>query len=307
MSTAVNLHSPRFWPVWLGFSILRLVSWLPFRLQLWLGRGLGRLVLRFSSKRVHIARRNLEYCFPNQPEEWIDKVLHAHFENLGMSVFEMAMAWYRPQRLAGRWRFEGIEHLEAHTPGPVILLTGHFGALEVGGTALNAEGLIFDAVYREDRNPLVTELVRRGRERSGRRTIEKASIKQMVRSLRDNVPVWYAPDQSYRRKHSALIDFFGVPAMTNTATTTLAKLGKAQVIGFFPHRRSDYSGYDITITAPMSGIPSDDAVADTIRMVGLLEDNVRRSPEQYFWVHRKFKGRPEPLPDVYRRESDTAA
>ncbi|MEL7310851.1 MAG: lipid A biosynthesis lauroyl acyltransferase [Pseudomonadota bacterium] len=307
MSAVTTHRNPRYWPIWMGFGILRLVSWLPFHTQLGLGRWLGRLAHRFASKRVHIARRNLETCFPDKSKPWIDETLKGHFENLGMSIFEMAMAWYRPQRLAGRWRFDGIEHLDALTPGPVILLTGHFGPLEIGGTALKAHGLVFDAVYREDRNPLVTELIRRGRERSGRRTIEKASIKQMVRSLRDGVPVWYAPDQSYRRKQSALIDFFGVPAMTNTATTTLAKLGKAKVVGFFPHRRPDYSGYDITITPPLLDVPSEDAVADTITMVGLLEAHVRRSPAQYFWVHRKFKGRPDHLPDIYRTESDTAA
>lgn len=216
-----SFHAPRYWPTWIGFWLLRLLSFLPFKAQLRLGRSVGRLALKLSPKRAQVTRRNLQTCFPEYDADWIEDTVTRHFENLGMGVFEMAMAWYRPQRLKGRWRFNGIEHLSANTPGSVILITGHFGALEVGGTALKSEGLIFDAVYREDRSPLVTELTRRGRERSGRQTIEKSNIKQMVRSLRDGIPVWYAPDQSYRRKHSAMINFFGEPAMTNTATSNL--------------------------------------------------------------------------------------
>ncbi|MEM6819759.1 MAG: lipid A biosynthesis acyltransferase [Pseudomonadota bacterium] len=297
--TDSSFRAPRYWPTWIGFSMLRFLSFLPFDTQLKLGRSVGRLALRLSPKRAEVTRRNLRTCFPEHADEWIESTVTRHFENLGMGVFEMAMAWYRPQRLEGRWRFTGLEHLAANTPGPVILITGHFGALEVGGTALKSEGLIFDAVYREDRSALVTELTRRGRERSGRRTIEKSNIKQMVRSLRDGVPVWYAPDQSYRRKHSAMIDFFGEPAMTNTATSTLAKLGRATVIGFYPHRRADFSGYDIEITAPLEPFPTEDSIDDTSRLVSQLEDQIRRSPDQYFWVHRKFKGRPERFPDIY--------
>lgn len=296
--------APKFWGVWIGFGLLRLASLLPFGWQLSTGRALGRTFMRWSAKRVRIARANLMTCFPDRDDEWIERTLTGHFENLGMSVFEMAMAWYRPSRLQGRWRFDGIEHLDTHTPGAIILLTGHFGALEIGGTALKARGLEFDAVYRQDRSPLVTELTRRGREQSGRQTIEKANIKRMVRSLREGVPVWYAPDQSYRRKHSALVDFFGEPAMTNTATSALAKLGRAKVVGYFPHRRADYSGYDIVVYEALDNFPSGDDVADTVRLVEMLETQIRRSPAQYFWVHRKFKGRPEPLPDLYRRETD---
>ncbi len=294
-----SFHAPRYWPTWIGFWLLRLLSFLPFKAQLRLGRSVGRLALKLSPKRAQVTRRNLQTCFPEYDADWIEDTVTRHFENLGMGVFEMAMAWYRPQRLKGRWRFNGIEHLSANTPGSVILITGHFGALEVGGTALKSEGLIFDAVYREDRSPLVTELTRRGRERSGRQTIEKSNIKQMVRSLRDGIPVWYAPDQSYRRKHSAMINFFGEPAMTNTATSTLARLGRARVIGFYPHRRADLSGYDIEITAPLEPFPTADAVEDTNRLVRQLEDQIRRSPDQYFWVHRKFKGRPENYPNLY--------
>ena len=290
--------APRYWGVWLLFGLLRAVSLLPFSWQMAAGRALGRLAYRVAGSRRHIARRNLELCFPALTAAEIEALTRAHFENLGMSVFEMAMAYYRPQRFDGRVRVHGYEHLQRADDGHVILLTAHFGALEVGGTALKRRGLVFDAVFRKDRSPLVTELIRRGRERAGRQTIEKANIKQMIRSLRSGIPVWYAPDQSYRRKQSELLPFMGVPAMTNTATSSLARLGKARVIGFFPHRNADCSGYDIEICAPLEDFPGDDAAADALRINALIETHIRRSPAQYFWVHRKFKGR-DGLTDAY--------
>ena len=103
----------------------------------------------------------------------------------------------------------------------------------------------------------------------------------MVRSLREGVLVWYAPDQSYHLKQSALIPFFGVPAMTNIATTTLAKLGKAKVLPFFPRRKPE-GGYEVLILPPIEDFPSDDPIADTKKYVALLEEQIRRCPEQYY-------------------------
>lgn len=289
---------PRWWPLWLGFGLLRAFSLLPFAWQLAAGRGIGRLALRVATKRRRIASRNLRLCFPELDGARRRALLHAHFENLGMGIAEMASAWYRPQRLRRRLRLHGYEHIEALEHRRIIILTAHFGALEVGGVALADTGLVFDAVYRKDRNPLADELIRRGRERAGRATIEKANIRAMVRSLRAGVPVWYAPDQSYRRKQSETIPFFGHPAQTNTATSALARLADAAVVMFVPRRNADGS-YDITISPVLDDFPTDDATADTERIVGLIEDAVRAAPEQYFWVHRRFKGAHPGAPDAY--------
>ena len=120
----------------------------------------------------------------------------------------------------------------------------------------------------------------------------------MVRSLKAGRPVWYAPDQSYNRKGSEVIPFFGVPAMHTTATSTLARLGRARVVPFFPRRMPDGS-YDMILLPALDNFPTDDPVADTRRYVHLLEEHVRSCPEQYFWVHRKFKDLPEGYPDYY--------
>ncbi|MEM9056570.1 MAG: lipid A biosynthesis lauroyl acyltransferase [Pseudomonadota bacterium] len=301
-----GLFGPRYWGTWVGFLLLRALSFAPFRWQMAVGRALGRLAFKVATSRRRIASRNLRLCFPELDADAHAQLLRAHFENLGLSVAEMAMSWHRPQRLRGRIRLHGAEHLDAVGHGRIIILTAHFGALEVGGVALADTGLVFDAVYREDRNPLANELIRRGRERAGRETIEKSNIRGMVRSLRADVPVWYAPDQSYRRKQSETIPFFGVPAQTNTATSALARLAKAAVVLFVPVRRADGT-YDITVSAPLTDFPGEDAVADTVRVMGLIEDAIRKAPEQYFWVHRRFKGVPTGDGDPYDALADEDA
>jgi len=129
-------------------------------------------------------------------------------------------------------------------------------------------------------------------------TIEKRDIKKMVRSLRKNRAVWYAPDQSYNRKGSEVIDFFGVPSMHTTATSTLARLGNASVVPFFP-RRLDDSTYELVLLPAFENFPSEDPVADTKRYIKVLEEHIGTCPEQYFWIHRKFKDLPDGYPDYY--------
>ena len=155
-----------------------------------------------------------------------------------------------------------------------------------------------DAVFRKNRSEFMTELQRTGREVSADATIEKRDIKRMVRSLRGGRAVWYAPDQSYNRKGSEVIEFFGVPAMHTTATSTLARLGKAVVVPFFPRRLEDGT-YELLLLPAFEDFPGDDPVEDTRRYIEALETHVRSCPEQYFWIHRKFKDLPDGYPDYY--------
>jgi KDO2-lipid IV(A) lauroyltransferase len=150
---------------------------------------------------------------------------------------------------------------------------------------------------------MMTEFVASTREMFVGRLINKSDIKAMVRSLREGNSVWDAPDQSYNLKQSALLPFFGVPAMTNIATSLLAKLGEAKVVPYFP-RRLPNGHYELTILPPIENFPSDDPEADTRKYTSLLETHIRRCPEQYYWVHRKFKNRPEDLPDAYANLDD---
>jgi KDO2-lipid IV(A) lauroyltransferase len=292
---------PNYWPVWLGMGLLRLVCLLPHRPLLAIGRILGRIAHAFGGSRRAVVRRNIELCFPDLTADERDALAYEHFKALGISVVEMGLGrWASDKRLQSITELRGLEHLEnaLATGGGVILLAAHFTTIEISGRVLAANAPPFDGVYRKNRSEFVTELQRTGRERSVDRTIEKRDIKHMIRSLRDNRAVWYAPDQSYNRKGSEVIEFFGVPAMHTTATSTLSRLGKAAVIPFFPGRLPD-GRYVMTLLPAFSDFPGDDPVEDTKRYVRVLEAHVREFPEQYFWIHRKFKDLPDGYPDYY--------
>ena len=287
--------------MWFGIGLLRASCLLPYPAQLAIGRFLGRVAHRFAHKRRAIARRNIEICFPEMSADERNSVAAAHFESLGASLMEMALGrWATEEKLLALTHIEGVEHVRRYAEAGtgVILLSAHFTTIEICGAALRKEIGEFDAVYRRSKSEFMTELLQTTRVRFARRTIEKNDIKSMVRSLRDGIPVWYAPDQAYNRKQSALIPFFGEPAMTNTATGPLARLGNAVVVPFFP-RRLPKGGYLLSILPPLDDVPGEDPVDDTRKYIEVLERHIRLAPEQYYWVHRKFKYRPEPLPELY--------
>lgn len=298
----LHLHlSPSTWPAWIGLGLLRIVCWLPHSLALSIGRSIGRLVHFFGGERRAVVRRNIELCFPDFTPEQRDDLARRHFEALGMSLIEMGLGrWATDEQLTGLTTLEGADHvLQAVNDGKgVILLSAHFTTLEISGRVLKLNIPPFDAVYRRSRNPFTTEVLRTGRERSAATTIEKRDIKSMVRRLRDGGIVWYAPDQSYNRKGAEVINFFGVPSMHTTATSTLARLGKAVTIPYFPQRLPN-GRYHLRLLPPLDDFPSDDLTADTNQYVRVLEEQIRRCPEQYFWVHRKFKDLPDSYPDYY--------
>ena len=293
--------APRYWPVWFGMGMLRVICLLPHRIALAAGAVLGRLAYRVGGKRRAIVRRNIELCFPELSAAELEELVHRHFEALGMMLIEMGLGrWASDRHLVSITRLIGLENVtQAMAEGNgVILLSAHFTTLEITGRVLALNMPPFDAVFRRNRSEFMTELQRTGRERSAEYTIEKRDIRQMVRSLRDGRAVWYAPDQSYNRKGAEVIPFFGTPAMHTTATSSLARLGIARVVPFLPRRLPD-GNYELTLYPALENFPSDDAIVDTERYIDLLERHIRTCPEQYFWVHRKFKDLPPGYPDYY--------
>lgn len=296
---------PKFWGVWIGLGFLRLLYGLPLSWQFALGRMLGKLSYRIATKRRRITTINLALCFPEKSAEEREQICRQHFEDLGISLFEMMQAWWAPDAFFERIvSFEGLENLAAaqKSKDGLIIITGHFSTLEISGRFLQQKVPQFDAIYRAHRNPLLDQKIRQGRQRSARALIEKSDIRSMVRSLRNGVAVWYAPDQSYRKKYAELLDFFGVPAMTNTATGRLAALGKAAVVPFYCARIPGTRRYRVRFEPALDSDSLDDK-ALTEAFIETLENATREHPSQYFWVHRKFKGRPAPLADVYAKDT----
>ncbi len=294
--------APRYWPVWLALAAMRLLAALPFGAQRVAGSMLGRLACTLARKRRRIAALNLELAFPELGPAERRALLLRHFESLGISVIETALCWWASdERIDRLVEVHGLEHIEAALAAGhgAIMLTGHFTTLDLGGRFLTRKAPV-SAMYRPHRNPLFEEIMRRGRERSAKHAFAKRDVRAMIRGLRTNHLIWYAPDQAHLRgKYSAVVPFFSVPAPTNTATAIFARLGNAPVIPFFPVRLPGRAGYRLDILPPLAGFPGDDPIADAARINRLLEERIRLCPEQYLWVHRRFKAAGEQGADHY--------
>ena len=296
------LH-PRFWLLWLGLALLWLITLLPYKILLSLGRVLGALMLRFANSRRHIVARNLELCFPELSEQERAALLRENFASMGIAFFEMAMSWWWPkQRLAKLLQVQGLEHLQqAQAQGQgVILMAIHFTTLEMGAALLGQRHTI-DGMYRAHKNSVFDYVQRRGRERhnADAQAIEREDVRGMLKVLRQGRAIWYAPDQDYGPKQSIFVPLFGIPAATVTATSKFAKFGRAEVIPMTQTRLANGCGYLIKISPPLSDFPGESDEGDCLRVNQWIEQAVRAQPEQYLWAHRRFKTRPEGEAKLY--------
>lgn len=295
--------------MWIGLGLLWLVIQLPYSILLKLGRLVGWLMYLFMAERREIARVNLQLCFPEWSEAERRRVLKENFASNGIALFEMAIAWWWPQqRLAGLARIEGLEHLrDAAAQGRgVVLMSAHFTTLEIGAALLGQKATI-DGMYREHKNAAFDYVQRRGRERHNADAVavEREDVRSMLKSLRKGRAIWYAPDQDYGRKASVFVPLFGVTAATVTATATFARLGKALVVPFTQTRLPNGQGYLLTVHPPLENFPQGDEQGDALRINQWVEQVILQQPEQYMWVHRRFKTRPEgearPYPERERK------
>ena len=299
----------RYLAVWLLYALMRTLVLLPWRWQIGICSAGGAMSRLLAPRRRRIVATNLALCFPELPDAERERLARAHFEALGASLAEMAMGWFgSKKRIRHLVSISGLEHLEAGMARGrgVILYSGHFTSFEIFFPALKPHIPRLSGMYKSQRNPVMNEIMTAGRYRSVDFLYSKDEARGMLRELKKNAVFWYAADQSYASKGAALIPFFGEPAMTNTAISRIAKMSGAVVLPYFPRRLPGKGGYELTIAPPLEGFPGDDPAADTRRLVAVLEDFVRVSPEQYWWVHQRFKGRPAPLPDVYDRAATGA-
>lgn len=275
-------------------------SLLPRPAMFWLGRSLGRGMYHFGGFRRVVAARNLELCFPHLTPAERDLLLRKNFENTGIALFESAMAWWWPwRRLGALVTFTGLEHLQQLNGRGAVLLVMHFTTVEIAGQALGHH-FDCDGMYRSHKNPVYDYWQRRRRLTSHPHAhfFPREDIRGVLRALRRGRAVWYAPDQDYGPKQSVFAPFFGVSAASITATARLAKAGNAVVLPLTFGRRADGS-YWVTVGAPLGDFPQGDDVADATRINQLVEAAIREQPEQYLWVHRRFKTRPRGEPSLY--------
>lgn len=292
---------PHHWPTWLGVGLLRLLCLLPLPWLVRLGEGIGWLFGRLARERRHIVRVNLKACFPDLAEPDLAQRTDAHFRALGAGIFEACLAWWASdEELRRHGEVIGLEHLQrAMADGSgVLLLTGHFTTLELGARYLLVAGQPFHAMYRPIKNPLIDFLMHRWRSAIATLpALPRDELRPLVRALREGRRVWYGPDQTLDRREGVFVPFFGVPVLMVTATSRLAQLGRARVVPYFPQRIG--TRYRITILPALEPFPGGDDARDAARVIRAIEDGVRLAPEQYFWVHRRFKVRPPGEPGLY--------
>lgn len=290
------LAHPRHWPGWAGLSLLRLVSHLPLRLIWLFGALLGTALYALLGGRRRVARRNLAHCFPALPAPRRERLVRSHFRALGQALLDNGIAWWGSRRRLRRLvRLRGREYYErALARGQnVILLVPHFLGLEIAVSRLSLERPMVTVFRHPDSVPL-RAVMERGRRRFGLKLIEhNQPFTALVRAVKSGMPLYYLPDQDAGRRNAVFAPFFGIPASTFAALGRLARITGAEVIPCLARQLPFGRGYEVEFQPPLKNFPTGDAVADATRMNAEIEKHVRKWPAQYFWVHKRFKTRPE--------------
>lgn len=299
---AVHLLHPRYWFTWFGLACLFLLVQLPYPLLRKLGLWMGRTSMRFLKRRVAITRRNLELCFPLESKAQREAKIVGNFESLGMGLLETGMAWFWSDSRVKRWfSVRGIENLKtAQKDHQGVLVIGvHFMSLELGGRAM---GLIqpMMAMYRPHNNKAMEWAQTKGRMRSNKAMLDRRSLRGMVHALKKGEAVWFAPDQDYGPSGSVFAPLFAVDqAATTNGTFMLARMAKPALVTVVLIRKPDASGYELVIEPELQNYPIGDEIAAATYMNKVVEREIMRAPEQYMWLHRRFKTRPLGTPSLY--------
>lgn len=297
-----GLARPRFWPTWIGLGLLRLVSWLPLPLISMLGAGFGWLMYALHRPRRHVVFINISRCFPALSAREHRRMTRHHFRAFGQALFDIAIAWWAsPRRLRRLVRFRDRHYFdEVRAAGcNVILLAPHFLGLEIGGVRLSMETPVV-SVFHHPRNSLMRALMWRGRTRFGAKLVHyDRSFTTLVRAVKGGTPLYYLPDQDAGRRHSVFAPFFGIPAATFTALARLARMTDAVVIPCVTYQRPWGLGFETVFFPPLTDLSGTAVLEDTTRMNVAIENAVRVHPEQYFWLHKRFKTRPPGEPKFY--------
>ncbi len=286
--------APRFWPMWCTIGLLRLAALLPYRAAMGTGRLVGRCIYLLTGSRQRIVDINLVRCFPEKTPAERDRIKRACYRNIGISLIEMAICWWWPaERLRPLVDIEGREHVDemlAQGRG-VILLTGHFTSLEIGARLL-ALYMPVQVMYRTQRNELFDSYLYTQRCHYFVNTVSRKNTRKLVKGIRELVPTWYAPDQNFRRERNLFAPFMGIATATISATSRLAQMSGAAILPYYPERKADGSGYLLRIDPPLPNFPSGDDFEDASAVNRSIEKFAREQPENYMWIHQRFKTRP---------------
>ncbi|MFV1992356.1 MAG: lysophospholipid acyltransferase family protein [Acidiferrobacterales bacterium] len=296
------LH-PRYWSNWLGLLVMLIISLLPFRVIVFLGSLLGKLLFMFSRSRKHIVLRNLERCFPQWNNEQRLKIARQNFIATGRAFVETSIAWWLPaQRLQSLMNSRGEHHIDQAVAENkrIILLIGHFCSLEMAAMYFASARTVV-TIYKPPHNKLMDAFIRNRRLRYGMGTLLRVSdgLKPAIRALKRGEIFIYLPDQNAGRRNGMFVPFFGIQASTFSVLGKMTKLTDAVVLPCYIRQLPAGQGYELTIEPPLDNFPSGDDYQDTLRVNTEIEKEVKEIPDQYLWVHRRFKTRPEGEKEFY--------
>jgi len=293
---------PRFWPTWLGFAFLWLMSVSPKRLRLGLAHWLGGVVMRRNPKRREIVHTNLAWCFPERDEAERERMARDYFRYFVQTILDTGLFWWGSER---RFRrnivLEGDAALgEVLAAGRrVIIVTCHTLALERGGVALSA-AYPFETFANEARNPLVEWMSSRRRGRfDGLVFPRSGGLRPVIRALRQGYALYILTDEDLGPESSVFAPFFGIPRATLTTPSRLAKMTGADLFTALTYYDDAAGRYVVKIFEQLQGFPSGDEQQDAVRLNGVLEQMIRERPEQYMWSLRIFQTLPDGSPPPY--------
>lgn len=288
----------------IGLGAMALLARLPLAWVRALGWGLGQVLHTVAARRRRIARTNWALCFPDQPEAERRRAVRRHFVHFAQAWLDRSWLWHgSPARVRPRLRLTG--ELQALTaPGPVVLFAPHFVGLDAGWTALTDQvpDRRFCTIYAEQLNVAVDRWIAQGRRRFGNPHLvpRRQGLRALVAALRAGEPLYLLPDMDHGAQDSVFVPFFGVPAATLTSLSRFARLSGARIVPVLT--RMVPEGYEVTVLPPWTDLPTADATADTAQMNLRLQTHIAHMPEQYYWVHKRFKTRPPGEPSLYGRD-----
>lgn len=297
-----SLLHPRYWFTWLGLGILWLLVQLPYPILMRLGANAGTLSRHFLHRRERITRRNIELCFPGISKAETERMIAGNFASLGMALAETGIAWFWSDSAVKKlFEVSGLHHLQSamQQKRGVMVIGVHFMSLELGG---RISGLCqpMMAMYRPHNNRAMEWAQTKGRMRSNKAMIDRRDLRGMVHALKKGESVWFAPDQDYGPKGSVFAPLFAVEkAATTNGTFVLSRLANPAMLTIALIRNPDNYGYQLIIDPQLENYPHNDEAAAAAYMNKVIESQILRAPEQYLWLHRRFKTRPPGEASLY--------
>lgn len=272
--------------------LLWCLRWLPPRWVAVLGSTIGGLLFRHKRRRVTLI--NLRLCFPEKTEAERIALGRNVFRNLGRSALELGRLWYAPVEVAlANVKLVNRHHLdEWRGKVPIIVLAPHFFGLDIGGARFSHEYPEAFSMYSQQKNPVFDRALRRARERFGNPLLvtRQQGLRPVLKALKEKKPFYYLPDMDFGPRDAIFADFFGIKTATVGAMARLCEITGAKIVPCVTRMTAD--GYEARLYPAWEGYPSGDAEADARRMNAFLEERIREMPDQYFWVHKRFKTRP---------------